>query len=340
MKLDTQMTYASFDAITKEARRFERMGFDGVWTFEAAHDPFLPLALTAAATEKLDIGTNISVAFGRSPFTMAQVAWDLQQASQGRFHLGLGTQVRAHVERRFSMPFEHPAARVTDYIRCIRAIWDTFQNDTRPSYEGPFYRFKLINPFFNPGPIEHSRIPIYLAGVNPRMCRAAGEVADGFHVHPMHSVAYLRDVVKPALDEGGRLNNRTADDIELYAPVFAVSGETQAETDAMAQEVRQQIAFYGSTPNYRVLLEYHGYGDIGKELSNLMRKGDMAAMPKLVPDALLEQIAVVASPAELPTKLRQRYEGILHRVSLYFPVATTDPEAKWQQFAAAFRAAA
>lgn len=340
MKLDTQMTYASFDTVTRTAQRFERMGFDGVWTFEAAHDPFLPLALTVAATKQLDIGTNISVAFGRSPFTMAQVAWDLQQASQGRFHLGLGTQVRAHVERRFSMPFEHPAARVTDYIRCLRAIWDTFQNNTRPRYEGPFYRFKLINPFFNPGPIEQPHIPIYLAGVNPRMCRAAGEVADGFHVHPMHSVGYLRDVIRPALDEGARLNNRSVDDIELYAPVFAVSGETQAEMDAAEQEVRQQIAFYGSTPNYRILLDYHGYGSVGKELSNLMRKGDMAAMPKLVPDELLEQIAVVATPTQLPRKLRQRYAGILQRVSLYFPIAATEPETKWQQFAAAFRSAA
>ncbi|MCZ6874360.1 MAG: TIGR03617 family F420-dependent LLM class oxidoreductase [bacterium] len=337
MKLDTQMTYTSFNAITQAAQRFERMGFDGVWTFEAAHDPFLPLALTVAATERLEVGTNISVAFGRSPFTMAQVAWDLQQASQGRFHLGLGTQVRAHVERRFSMPFEHPAARVTDYIRCLRAIWDTFQNDAHPSYQGPFYHFKLMNPFFNPGPIKQPHIPIYLAGVNPRMCRAAGEVADGFHVHPMHSAGYLRDVVRPALDAGARLNNRTVDDIELYAPVFAVSGETQAEMDAAEQDVRQQIAFYGSTPNYRVLLEYHGYGSIGKELNDLMRKGDMAAMPKLVPDELLEQVAVVASPAQLPSKLRQRYEGVLQRVSLYFPISATEPETKWQQFAAAFR---
>jgi probable F420-dependent oxidoreductase len=155
MNLDTQMQASTFSAIIREAQRLERMGFDCVWTFEAAHDPFLPLALSASATTRLHIGTNIAVAFGRSPFAMAQVAWDLQKASQGRFHLGIGTQVRAHVERRFSMPFDHPAARVTDYIHCMRAIWDTFQNGTRPRYEGPFYRFKLINPFFNPGPMAH-----------------------------------------------------------------------------------------------------------------------------------------------------------------------------------------
>jgi len=340
MKLDTQMQVFAFDAITREAQRFERMGFDGVWTFEAAHDPFMPLALAATATQHLQIGTNISVAFGRSPFAMAQTAWDLQRASGGRFRLGLGTQVRAHVERRFSMPFDHPAARVTDYIRCVRAVWDTFQHGTRPQYRGPYYQFRLMNPFFNPGPIEHPDIPIYLAGVNPRMCRAAGEVANGFHVHPMHSVSYLKAVVLPALAEGARLHHRSVNDIELYAPVFAISGETQAEREAVEREVRQQIAFYASTPNYRVLLEHHGYGGLGKQLSDLMRKGEMAAMPKLVPDALMEEIAVVASSSELPAKLRQRYEGVLQRVSLYAPIPEGAPEAAWQQFVTAFRAAA
>jgi probable F420-dependent oxidoreductase len=340
MKLDTQMQVFAFDEIAREAQRFERMGFDFAWTFEAAHDPFMPLALAATATQHLQIGTNISVAFGRSPFAMAQTAWDLQRASGGRFRLGLGTQVRAHVERRFSMPFDHPAARVADYIRCVRAIWDTFQHGARPQYQGPFYQFRLMNPFFNPGPIEHPDIPIYLAGVNPRMCRAAGEVADGFHVHPMHSVSYLKAIVLPALEAGARLNNRSVNDIELYAPVFAISGETQAEREAAEREVRQQIAFYASTPSYRVLLEHHGYDSLGKALSALMRKGDMAAMPKLVPDALMEEIAVVASPSELPARLRQRYAGVLQRVALYFPIPPDAPEAKWQQFVTAFRDAA
>jgi probable F420-dependent oxidoreductase len=340
MKLDTMLRDVAFPAIAQQAQRFERMGFDGVWTFESAHDPFLPLALAATATTCLHIGTNIAVAFGRSPFAMAQVAWDLQKESGGRLHLGLGTQVRAHIERRFSMPFDHPAARVTDYIRCLRAIWETFQNDTRPNYTGPFYRFTLINPFFNPGPIAHPHIPVYLAGVNPRMCRAAGEVADGFHVHPMHSVGYLKAVVLPALDEGARLSGRTVDDLVLYAPVFTVSGHTQAEVDAATQQVRQQIAFYASTPSYRVLLEYHGYAGLGRQLSALMRQGDLAAMARLVPDALLEAVAVVASPAELPGKLRQRYAGILQRVALYFPLAADAAEGEWQRFTAAFRSAA
>lgn len=340
MKIDTQMRGAPFERTGEEALRYERMGFDCVWTFEASHNPFLPLALAANATRRLHVGTNIAVAFARSPFSMAQVAWDLQRGSGGRFHLGVGTQVRAHVERRFSMPFDRPAARVTDYVRCVRAIWDSFQNGARPAYEGPFYRFRLMNPFFDPGPIDHPDIPIYLAGVNERMCRAAGEVADGFHVHPMHSVGYLRDVVRPAIDEGARAAGRGGAAFDLYAPVFAVSGESEAERSASEQEIRRQIAFYASTPNYRALLEYHGLGSIGKALSALMRQGEFDAMPRLVPDALLQEVAVAAPPAGVPAALRRRYEGLLDRVSLYFPIPEGAPEADWRAFVDSFRAAA
>jgi probable F420-dependent oxidoreductase len=340
LKLDTQLRDFDLAGIAEQAARYERMGFDGVWTFESDHDPFLPLALAAPATTRLGLGTNIAVAFARSPFATALVAWDLQRGSAGRFRLGLGTQVRAHVERRFSMPFERPAARVKDYIRCVRAIWNTFQTDAKPDYRGEFYQFTLINPFFNPGAVEHPGIPIYLAGVNPAMCRAAGEVADGFHVHPFHSVEYVRDVVRPQLDEGARTRGRRVNDLDLYAPVFAVSGETQAETDHAAEEVRRQIAFYASTPNYRHVLDFHGYGGLGEELSAMARKGDWQAMPGRVGDAVVERFAVVAGPAGLPGALRKRYEGILGRVSLYFPIAAQDSDARWREFAERFHNAA
>ena len=317
MKIDTLMPADAPGAIAERAQRFEAQGFDCVWTFEAANDAFLPLSHVAAATQRLEIGTNIAVAFARSPFAMAQVAWDLQRYSEGRFHLGIGTQVRVHVERRFSMPFEHPAARVTDYIRCVRAIWDTFQNGTRPSYEGPFYQFKLINAFFDPGPIDDPDIPIYLAGVNPRMCRAAGEVADGFHVHPMHSAPYLQDVVKPALAEGASKGGKVADELVLYAPVFVITGNTQYEMDRMEQTVRQQISFYGSTPSYHAVLEYHGHEGLGKKLNGLLREGKMAEMGAAIPESLIDHIAVAAKPGEVGTKIRERYDGILDRVSLY-----------------------
>lgn len=340
MKLDTQMKRdVGLTEIPAVARQYEEIGFDGVWSFEAAHDPFLPLAMAAGATERLQIGTNITVAFARAPFAVAQTAWDLQAMSNGRFQLGVGTQVRAHVERRFSMPFDRPAARITDYIRCLRAIWNTFQTGARPDYSGEFYRFHLINPFFNPGPIAHPDIPVYLAGVNTRMCRAAGEVADGFHVHPMHSVGYLRDVVHPAIAEGAKAAGRAASDVALYASVFAVTGESEAERARSEAQVRQQVGFYASTPNYRALLEYHGLDGLGKELSALMRNGQLDEMTRLVPDSLLSEVAISQADGAIPAQLARRYDGgLLHRVSLYFPIEGADDPATWKDFVATFRA--
>lgn len=338
MKIDSLMPPAAPTKIAEQARAFEAQGFDCVWTFEAMSDAFLPLAHAAAATERLEIGTNIAVAFARSPFSMAQIAWDLQRDSGGRFRLGLGTQVRPHIERRFSMPFDHPAARVTDYVRCVRAIWDTFQNGSKPAYEGPFYRFKLMNPFFQPGSVEHPDIPVYLAGVNPRMCRAAGEVADGFHVHPMHSAPYLTDVVKPALNEGAKISGREVDDLELYSPVFVITGETQEETDAMERTVRQQLAFYGSTPSYAAVLEYHGLGELSKKLNKLMREGDTEAMSAAVPESLVEHVAIIAKPGDVGARIRERYEGILDRVSLYMAMGGDGAFNRWNELIEAIHA--
>lgn len=317
MKIDNFLAPGAPTKVAAEARAAEAQGFDCLWTFEAMSDAFIPLAHAAAAASKIEIGTNIAVAFARSPFSMAQIAWDLQRDSNGRMRLGLGTQVRAHVERRFSMPFDHPAARVTDYIRCVRAIWNTFQTGARPDYEGPFYRFKVINPFFNGGPIEHPNIPIYLAGVNEGMCRAAGEVADGFHAHPVHTVDYLKEVVKPKIAEGAQRAGRSLDGFEIYAPVFVITGETQAETDKLDQIVRGQIAFYGSTPTYASVFEFHGYPELGRQLGNLMREGKMKEMGKLIPDDLVEKIAIVDAPGNIGRRLRERYDGLLQRVALY-----------------------
>jgi probable F420-dependent oxidoreductase len=332
MHIDTQIRDMELKDVPGEAKRLEQLGFECVWTFEAKHDPFLPLAFAATSTEKMDVGTNIAVAFARSPYSMAQAAWDVQRASNGRLRLGLGTQVRAHVERRLSMPFDRPAARITDYIRCIRAIWNTFQTGDRPSYEGEFYRFLLINPFFNPGPNTKPDIPIYLAGLNPRMAKAAGEVADGFHVHPMHSRSYLKEVVRPAIQEGAVANGRVLSDVELYAPVFAVWGETASERSKTEAVIREQIAFYGSTPNYRRLFEHHGCEDQARKLSQLMRNGEFSEMPKLVPDHLMEELAIHGTFQELPTKLRERASGVLDRVSLYFPIDREDPDEMWRNF--------
>ncbi|MBL6955182.1 MAG: TIGR03617 family F420-dependent LLM class oxidoreductase [Alphaproteobacteria bacterium] len=339
MKIDAQLGSLYPHLAADMARRMEAMGFDAVWSFEAGHDPFLPLMAAATATERLHIGTNIAVAFGRSPFATAQAAWDLQQASGGRFHLGLGTQVRAHVERRYDMPFEHPAARLTDYIRCLRAIFDNFQNGTKPNYEGPFYKFILTNPAFIPGPIDHPDIPIYVAGVNPRMCRAAGEVADGFHVHPMHSTSFLREVVRPSIDEGAKLAGKTVDDLDLHASVFAVLGETEAERAASEGQIRDQIAFYASTPNYRALLRHHGLEDLGKELSAIVRTGDFENIGAKVPDKLLSEVAVSTDFGKLGGLLKQRYTGLVQRIATYYPIPDEDPVEKWAAMVKGFEAA-
>lgn len=332
MHIDVQIRDMPLKDVGQEAKRLETMGFECLWTFEAKHDPYLPLAFAAVGTEKLDVGTNIAVAFARSPYSTAQAAWDVQRESNGRLRLGLGTQVRAHVQRRLSMPFDRPAARITDYIRCVRAIWETFQTDARPSYEGEFYQFKLMNPFFNPGPVEQPDIPIYLAGLNPRMARAAGEAANGFHVHPMHSPSYLAEVVKPAIAEGARMAGRSPDDVDLYAPVFAIFGDTEDERAKAEADIREQIAFYGSTPNYRRLFEHHGCADEAKQLSHHMRNGEFAEMPKLVPDRLMEELTVHGAFEDLPAKLRARADGVLDRCSLYYPVPQDDPDEKWAAF--------
>ncbi len=339
MKLDTQLGHRGLEGVVSESQSFERMGFDGAWTFEAGHDPFLPAALAIDSTKDLILGTNIAVAFARSPMSMAQVAWDLQKHSKGRFHLGLGTQVRAHIERRYSMPYDHPVARLKDYVNTMRAIWNTFQTGAKPAHEGPFYKFVLMNPMFNPGPIDHPNIPIWLAGVNELMCKAAGEVADGFHVHPMHSIAYLKEFAIPKIDEGAKTRGKRASDVKLYAPVFTVSGETQKDQDASLAEVRRQISFYGSTPAYRPVLDHHGKTDVAKQLSVHARQGEWDQMSKLITDDLIDKIAVVAKPSELPKAIKQRYTGIFDRVSLYFPIRAGEAEETWKNFVTAFRAA-
>jgi probable F420-dependent oxidoreductase len=328
VNLDAPLRNIPLAQVGEEARRLERMGFGALWSFETSRDPFLPLLEAALTTEQLCIGTNIAVAFARTPFSMAMTAWDLQRASGGRLFLGLGTQVRAHVERRFSAEFEHPAARVTDYIHCLRAIWDTFQTGARPDYEGPFYRFKLINEMFTGGPIDHPRIPVFLAGVNPRMARAAGEAADGFSVHPMHSPAYLREVVRPAIDEGARTRGMSVEGVTLVADCFIVQGETEGERSRSEEAVRRQVAMYASTPSYRGFLEFHGYPEIGKRLSALMREGRMQEMPALISDALLSTVAVSEADGDLADQIRQRYAGnLVQRVLFYEPVpADADEE--------------
>lgn len=333
MFLDAPLRNPALSDVADEARRLERMGFGALWSFETSRDPFLPLLGAALATEHIRMGTNIAVAFARTPFSMAMTAWDLQRVSRGRLFLGLGTQVRAHVERRFSSAFEHPAARITDYIHCLRAIWDTFQTGARPDYEGPYYRFKLINEMFTGGPIDHPHIPVLLAGVNPRMARAAGEAADGFSVHPMHSPDYLREVIRPAIDEGARSRGKSVNDISLLTDCFIVRGSTEGERGRSEEGVRRQIALYASTPSYRGFLEFHGYPEIGKQLSALMREGRLQEMPALISDELLSVVAVSEADGDIADQIRGRYSGgLVQRVLFYEPVPADADEENMRAF--------
>src|SRR5215210_7273774 len=241
------------------ARAAEDLGFAGLWTSETKHDAFLPLAIAANETERIELGTSVAIAFSRSPMETAQTAWDLQDLSGGRFVLGLGTQVKAHITRRFSMPWDRPAARLREYILAIRAIWESFQTEGPLQFEGEFYRHTLMTPFFNPGPIEHPEIPVYIAGVNTRLAKLAGEICDGFHVHPFHSPEYVRQTVEPAVKAGAEAEGRAPSDVEFATSVFVITGDSGEAIEEQREKMRAQAAFYASTPTYRTVLEAHGW---------------------------------------------------------------------------------
>jgi probable F420-dependent oxidoreductase len=319
----------------RTARAAEDLGFAGLWTSETKHDAFLPLAVASNATESIDLGTSVAIAFSRSPMETAQTAWDLQSLSEGRFILGLGTQVRAHVERRFSMPFGRPAARLREYILALRAIWESFQAEGPLKFEGEFYRHTLMTPFFNPGPISHPEIPVYIAGVNTKLAHLAGELCDGFHVHPFHSPEYLRRTVRPAITEGAREAARPAESVELATSVFVASGG--ADSAQQRESMRAQISFYASTPTYRTVLEAHGWEPVGERLGVLAREKKWREMPALVPDEMLRAFVVEAAAEELGPALEERYSGLVDRVSLYLPLVPGERDDFWRKVVGSVR---
>ena len=324
--------------IERTARAAEDLGFAGLWTSETKHDAFLPLAVAANATEAIELGTSVAIAFSRSPMETAQTAWDLQDLSDGRFILGLGTQVKAHVTRRFSMPWDRPSARLREYILALRAIWESFQTEGPLNFEGEFYAHTLMSPFFNPGPIENPEIPIFIAGVNTRLARLAGELCDGFHVHPFHSPEYVRRTVTSAIAEGAEQSNRDPARVELAASVFVVAAETEEEADAQREAVRSQLAFYASTPTYRTVLEAHGWQEVGERLGTLAREKKWREMPALVTDEMLAAFAVEAAPDELGPALKERYEGLIDRVALYLPFVPGERDRFWRTVVESARA--
>ena len=337
MKLDAALAIdaAHLRDVATIVRAAEEVGFAALWTPETQHNGFFPLLLAAEHSQRIELGTAVAIAFPCSPLVMAQNAWDLQALSGGRFILGLGTQVKAHIERRYSVPWDAPVARLRDYIAAMRAIWHSWQTGERLSYQGPYYQHTLMTPFFSPGPIAQPDIPIYIAGVNEGLARLAGEVCQGFHVHPFHSVKYIREVVRPQVAAGAERAGRSLADVALVSSVFTITGRNEAEVDAMRRVAREQIAFYASTPTYRVVLAAHGWEDVGEQLSRLAAMKRWSQMGELITDAMLEVFAVQAPLDRLGQALRARYEGVLDRVFGYVPYQPGALDAVWREAAAA-----
>jgi probable F420-dependent oxidoreductase len=303
------------------AAGLERRRYDGCWTGEINHDPFLPMLLAAEHTSTIELGTSIAVAFARNPMSVASVAWDLQSYSDGRFILGLGTQVQAHIEKRFSMPWSRPVARMREYVGALRAIWDCWQNGTRLGFEGDFYTHKLMTPMFTPEPLPCTAPKVFVAAVGEAMTEMCGEVADGLIAHAFTTRRYMDELTCPALQRGLARSGRDRGDIAVSCPVFVVTGRTEAEMASAAEVIRKQVAFYGSTPAYLKVLELHGWGDLHTELHRLARQGDWDGMGALIDDDVLDAFAVVAPADEVAAALGERCAGVVDRVMPAFPAA-------------------
>jgi probable F420-dependent oxidoreductase len=313
------------------ARQWEDLGIGRLWSSERQHDPFLSLAAATVTTERIGLGTSIAIAFSRSPMAIAHVAWDLQRASGGRFILGLGTQVKAHNERRFSVPWTAPLPRLREVVGALRAIWECWQTGVKLRFHGAHYRFDLMTPFFDPGPIEGPPPQIYLAAVNEQMAHLAGEVANGLHVHSFHSARYLQEVIRPAVSAGLHSASRADAAFGMHARVFTIIGDTEAARARVRADVRRQIAFYASTRTYARVLATHGWASLTPRLHELSMRGEWQAMGELITDEMLDVYAVTGTWNDIGERVRERYAGLLDRVSLrgVEELAPTDP--RWSR---------
>ena len=303
------------------ARIQEDAGYDGIFAAETAHDAFITLAAASVVTERVELGTGIAVAFARNPMTLAQQANDVHLMSGGRLIVGLGSQIKAHITRRYSMAWSHPAPRMREFILATRAIWDCWNNGTKLDFHGDFYSHTLMTPFFDPGPNPYGVPKVFVAAVGPLMTEVAGEVADGLLAHGFTTEAYLREHTVPALERGLATQGRSLDDFEISYPAFIVTGRTDEQVAAADAAVRQQIAFYGSTPAYKPVLDHHGWGELQPELNALSKQGKWVEMGTLIDDDVLDAFAVVAEPEQVGAKLLERFAGVVTRVSFYAPYA-------------------
>jgi len=327
MKVDAGTYQPTVDAAGSAARDAERLGFDGWWAFETQIDPVLACTVAAERTEKIEIGTQILVAFARNPMTVALQANDVHALSGGRFNLGLGSQIKPHITKRYSMPWSKPAARMREFILAIREIWRCWETDGKLDFRGDFYTHTLMSPFFNPGPNPHGNPKILLAAVGPLMTETAGEVADGLLVHAFCTEKYLREATIPALKRGAEKAGRSLEGFEITAPAMVVARDTEEEIAEGVQFIKQQIAFYGSTPAYRPVLEAHGWGELQDELNARTKRGEWDNAG-LIDDEIVEAFAVVGTPEEAIAEVNRRYGDVATRIALTIP-ENADAE-RWQ----------
>jgi probable F420-dependent oxidoreductase len=345
MKLDAALSIVQLNDVPAIAKAAQEIGFDVLWTQETQHDPFLPCALIAEHSETLRFGTAIAVSFARSPANLAYTAWDLSAQSGGRFILGLGTQVKAHIERRFGMTWpESVTGKLREQIQVIRAFWDCWQNGTKLNFRGEYYKATLMSPFFQPPPLPlgegwgEGLIPIYIAGVNTGLAKLAGELCEGFHAHPFNSPRYLKEVMLPAIEEGLKKRERKPalssvegrKDIAVSVTAFVA---TSSEEESFA---RMQIAFYASTPSYKAVMDFHGWGGTAEKLSGFAAKGEWAEMPMLITDEMLNEFCLITDESRLADDLKKKYNGIADRLTLYTPFVPREKDEWWKELARKF----
>ncbi len=318
MKIDSGLVTTDLRRAPEQARQIEAQGYDGCVSAETSHDPFLPLLLAAEHTTKLELMTSIAVAFARSPMTVANLAHDLNAFSKGRFILGLGSQIEPHIVKRFSMPWSHPADRMREFILAMRAIWACWYQGEKLNFRGDFYTHTLMTPMFTPTDTQYGAPRVMLAAVGPRMTEVAAETADGMIVHAFTTAKYVKDVTLPAIERGLAKAGRAREQFELSCPVFVVTGADERAWEQSRSAVSKQIAFYGSTPAYRPVLETHGWGELQNELNALSKRGEWDEMGRRISDDMLEEFAVVAQPKEVPRKIKERYGNAIDRVLCTF----------------------
>jgi len=316
MKIDAGIMVNNPAEAGPAIKQLEDSGYDGAYSFEGAHDPFLPLVAAATNTSKIELITSIAVAFARNPMTLANIGYDLNLVSQGRFILGLGSQIKPHITKRFSMPWSSPAARMKEMVEAINAIWDCWQNGTKLNYRGEFYTHTLMTPFFNPGPNPYGLPKIYVAAVGPLMTQAVSESADGLLAHPFNSPKYINDVTLPIINKGLKTTGKTRDQFDLSVSVMTGIGATEETHQQAVKACRDQVAFYASTPNYKAVLETHGLGHLSEELNKLSKQGKWKEMGEAIDDETLKTFAVVEeTPEALAKEIKKRYGTIGQRIA-------------------------